>query len=94
MVVLAGAYELFGPFGGSPAANAPARPVARARTVTTAAGPEAVKLTNAGIDPSLHLEKLAMSEDVVYAGTGRNIFSAESAPVAIPIQSRARGSRR
>jgi hypothetical protein len=85
VVVIAGAYELFGPFGGSPAPNAPARPVARARTATTAAGPEAVKLTNAGIDPSLHLEKLAMSEDVVYSGSGRNIFSAESAPVAIPV---------
>lgn len=89
VLVMVAAYELLGSSGSAPRPAVPAatakKPAASTTAAGAAAGPEAVKLTNAGIDPALHLEKLALSEDIIYAGTGRNIFSAESAPVAIPV---------
>jgi hypothetical protein len=86
-VLLIGAivYFLNYTYGGPPATSAPmpvaARPAALqpAAAAANTSAPEAQKLSNAGIDPALHLDKLAASEAVEYLGTGRNIFSAESA---------------
>jgi hypothetical protein len=97
VVVIVGiaGYQLKQNFGGSSASTptAPAiRPAAAAPVSGRAAanpsapgGQDALKLTNAGIDPALHLDRLAMSESVEYRGTGRNIFSIESAPAHIEI---------
>jgi len=96
VIVGFGGYELYDflstPSPAQPGARTQAavnaRPGGAARPTqagsASATGPAAQQLTSAGLDPTLHLDKLAESEDVVYAGTGRNIFSAESAPVAIP----------
>jgi len=99
VLVCVGGYEIKDNFFSSaPTAAPPAVVVhtataqtapAAARTVTLVAGSggqEAQKLSNAGIDPALHLDKLALSEDVEYLGTGRNIFSAESVPEPVKIE--------
>jgi hypothetical protein len=101
-VVLVGAlvYFINYTFGGSPSTprpaaatqTAPAQPAAastRPAAATPSGAQEALKLSNAGIDPTLHLDKLALTEDVEYLGTGRNIFSAESAQPVIeqPVKS-------
>lgn len=89
VILVIGGVELYGSFAKPSAPRALPTPVAARSTVAavtaqSAAGPDAQRLSNAGIDPTLHLDKLAQSEDIEYAGTGRNIFSADSAPVSIP----------
>jgi hypothetical protein len=98
VIVCAGGYELYNSFGtpSTPAVPVPARSTTGVRTgastnqrTTNASGPQAQHLASKNIDPALHFDKLAQSEDVVDAGTGRNIFSAESVPVHIetPVKS-------
>jgi hypothetical protein len=98
IIVFAGGYELYNSFAtpSTSAVPSPARPTTAARTgaattqrATNATGPQAQHVPSNNIDPTLHFDRLAQSEDVVYAGRGRNIFSADSAPVHIeaPVKS-------
>ena len=90
IIIPVAAWEIYGMVA-SP--SAPVRPTtpppAQMQRTAANAGPDAEKLTDADLDPSLHFDKLAQSEQVEYAGTGRNIFSAESEPVRVeaPIKS-------
>jgi hypothetical protein len=100
IVLIAGSYEIYDNFFSSPTTTRPIpvatpRPLPAdlnstqpgQTSATSSAAPEAEKLasvSNAGLDPTLHLSKLILAEQVQYAGSGRNIFSADSAPIAIP----------
>jgi hypothetical protein len=94
VVLGAGGYELYQNFAGPPPTQPTPAPASTTRVNrSSAAGnapaaqdahQDAQKISNDGIDPTLHFDLLAQSEDVEYSGTGRNIFSAASAPVAIP----------
>jgi hypothetical protein len=82
-ILIIGGYEIYSSLSGPsvPSTPPPTRtPGLRASAAPASNDTEARKLSNADIDPALHLAKLAQSEDVTYAGTGRNIFSANSAP--------------
>jgi hypothetical protein len=91
VVVVFGGYELYDNFSTPAPRPIPVQPAPGIRpatgpaqtSVSLVSGAEAQKLTNDGLDPTLHLERLFQSEDIEYAGTGRNIFSADSIPVAI-----------
>jgi hypothetical protein len=52
----------------------------------TSSGAEAKNLgtTSAQLDPTLKMAAMLVTEKLVYTGSGRNIFSTASAPVAIP----------
>lgn len=92
IIAVIGGWQIYNYFSGP---STPARPMPAqtghpaAGGATAANGNEAQKLSGTDLDPTLHLELLAQSENVEYAGTGRNIFSADSAPVRIetPIKS-------
>src|SRR5215470_1983920 len=53
---------------------------------TARSAPEAKNLgtTSAALDPTLKTGPMLVTEKLVYTGSGRNIFSAASAPVEIP----------
>lgn len=83
LVFIIGGIELYNTLSGP---TTPVRPIAAHANsgVTGSQDQEAQRVSFANIDPVLHFTELAESENVDYKGTGRNIFSAQSAPPPIP----------
>jgi len=71
-----------------PAAAAPVTAAAPARSTsgrkTGGGAAKSLGSTAAQLDPTLKMGPMLVAESLVYSGTGRNIFSAMSAPVEIP----------
>jgi hypothetical protein len=72
--------------------TAPAGPAVKSGGAVVAAPPgnvagvaaKSLGTTSAQLDPTLRMEAMLVTESLVYSGSGRNIFSASSAPVDIP----------
>jgi hypothetical protein len=57
--------------------------VAAAPVTTGGPAAKVVGTTSGGLDPTLHMDAMLVSESVVYSGSGRNIFSTNSAPLVV-----------
>jgi hypothetical protein len=75
---------LYGTFS-TPDVATPPPAVVTTQPVTggSSAAHPAAKLTSANLDPTLHPEWMEATESMTYSGTGRNIFSTQSAPVEV-----------
>ncbi len=68
------------------AKTGPAVAVAPGSLAGSVVGTTAKKVgtTSAQLDPTLRMDAMLVTESLVYSGSGRNIFSASSAPIDIP----------
>ena len=70
-------------FAGSSTSPAPQTVVVSAPAASSGPAAKKVGTTSASLDPTLHMDAMLASEAVEYSGTGRNIFSPNSAPAVI-----------
>ena len=68
----------------SPAPVAPVTVTVKAPAATASSGAaKSLGTTSAQLDPTLRMDAMQVTESLVYSGTGRNIFSATSAPAVV-----------
>lgn len=82
--------QLFsGPSTPAPVQRTTARTPAGGSAGNAANGPAAKQIASTNLDPTLHLERLALSESIEYAGSGRNIFTGEAVgpPIEVAVAS-------
>jgi hypothetical protein len=86
LAVVVFAYEFIPMFMGSSSESASSAQAAApaAIRVTAHTGGKAQKLKTENLDPTLHLDLLAASEQTKYEGSGRNIFVSQPDDVVIP----------
>ena len=71
-------YTFVGSSSDAPAASAPVAAVQPARPTPNAV--VAAKVSHTASDPNLHPESMELTEQLLYTGSGRNIFALNSAP--------------
>lgn len=93
ILVIAVGYQLSGFFSTTTPPPQPQQPVVTTTSVTNTHAPAATPTGKAApalaysagqLDPTLHPEGMLEAEALVYSGSGRNIFSMQSAPPPIP----------
>jgi hypothetical protein len=91
LLLLVGGYE-FTTFSSTNASTTPASTASQPLPTSTRPAPRKGSATASGkkgpapqnLDPTLHLDQLAFSEQIKYEGSGRNIFVAQAEDVKIP----------
>ena len=74
-------YTFVGGSSDTPAPSVPVPAAVRPAPTPTPSAAAAAKVSRSTMDPTLHPEGMELTESLVYAGSGRNIFSASAEPV-------------